>query len=302
MKKDELIEKWLKNELSAEEKKAFQQLDDADFNSFIVDYAQHFKASNHTQLNDFETFKARYENHKKPVRKLHWFNPLLKIASVIVVALGLYFTLFYNQEANIQTLASETTKVTLPDNSLVELNQLSELVYNKNSWSEKRELELDGEAFFDVEKGQRFDVNTNYGTVSVLGTEFNVLSRDSIFKVSCYEGLVQVSYNNTVKKLPAGSEITFIAGHEKESIVVVSKPYWLKNRSEFQNASVADVIAELEKHFEVTITYKGNPDLNFTGAFEHQDLDNALKSITNPLNLSYVMEDNNEIIITNASN
>ena len=72
----------------------------------------------------------------------------------------------------------------------------SELNYNASKWGEKRELELKGEAFFDVEKGKRFDVNTELGKISVLGTEFNVLSRDSIFKVSCYEGLVQVTYGN----------------------------------------------------------------------------------------------------------
>ena len=71
----------------------------------------------------------------------------------------------------------------------MKLNELSQLEYNASKWDENRSLELKGEAFFDVEKGKRFDVTTEFGNVSVLGTEFNVLSRDSIFKVSCYEGL-----------------------------------------------------------------------------------------------------------------
>ena len=93
----------------------------------------------------------------------------------------------------------------------------------------------------------RFDVNTEFGKVSVLGTEFNVLTRDQVFKVSCYEGLVQVTYNNKKIKLPAGSEFILKSGKVQKTTTVVVEPYWLKNMSVFKNALVEDVFFELEK-------------------------------------------------------
>lgn len=296
MKKDELIEKWLKNELSAAENEAFQQLEDADFNAYIVDYAKHFKASDHSKLSDFNSFKERYNKHKTPVRKIDWFNPFIKVASVVVVTLGLYFTFFFNQETQIETLANENRTVTLPDNSTVKVNELSQLVFTEQNWDKNRTLDLNGEAFFDVEKGNRFDVNTANGIVSVLGTEFNVFSRDSVFKVSCYEGLVQVTYNDKNVKLPAGTELNLISGQGSKSKIAIVEPYWLKNMSVFENATFTDVVKELETHFDINVQYPTDLTANFTGAFEHGNLDNALKSITKPLDLTYTIQ-NSKVVI-----
>ncbi|APY08794.1 hypothetical protein BWZ20_10995 [Winogradskyella sp. J14-2] len=297
MTKDELIKKWLKNELSTAEKEAFQQLDDADFSTYIVDYAKHFKASNHSEISDFNSFNQRYKKHKTPVRKIDWFNPFIKVASVVIVALGLYFTFFFSQETEIKTLANESTTVTLPDNSIVELNELSVLAFNENNWNKNRVLQLNGEAFFDVEKGRRFDVNTSNGTVSVLGTEFNVISRDNIFKVTCYEGLVQVTYNDKNVKLAAGTEFRLAQSKGLKSKIAVTEPYWLKNMSVFENADLTKVVKELETHFDINVQYPTNFNANFTGAFEHGNLDKALKSIAKPLGLTYTIE-NNKVVIT----
>lgn len=297
MKKDELIEKWLKNELYSAEKEAFQQLDDADFNTYIVDYAKHFKASNHSEISDFNSFNERYKKQKTPVRRIGWQSPLLKVASMVIVALGLYFTFFFNQETQIKTLANENSTITLPDNSIVKLNEFSELAFNENNWDKNRVLQLNGEAFFDVEKGSRFDVNTSNGTVSVLGTEFNVTSRDSIFKVSCYEGLVQVTYNDKDVKLPAGTEFNLVLDKGIKSKIAVAEPYWLKNMSVFENIALTEVVKELETQFDINVQYPTNFNANFTGAFEHGNLDNALKSITKPLDLTYTIQ-NSKVVIT----
>jgi ferric-dicitrate binding protein FerR (iron transport regulator) len=297
MKKNELIKKWLKNELSSAEKEAFQQLDDADFSAYIVDYAKHFKASNHSEISDFNSFNERYKKHKTPVRRIGWQSPLLKIASMVIVTLGLYFTFFFNQETQIETLANDNRTVTLPDNSIVKLNELSELAFNENNWDKNRTLDLNGEAYFDVEKGNRFEVNTPNGKVSVLGTEFNVTSRDSVFKVSCYEGLVQVTYNDKDVKLPAGTELSLVSGQGLKSKIAVVEPYWLKNMSVFENAALTEVVKELETHFDINVQYPTNFNANFTGAFEHGNLDNALKSITKPLDLTYTIQ-NSKVVIT----
>ena len=55
---------------------------------------------------------------------------------------------------------SQKQEISLPDNSQVSLNALSSVTYNESSWDENRELTLNGEAFFKVEKGSTFEVKT----------------------------------------------------------------------------------------------------------------------------------------------
>ena len=94
MNKEYLIEKWLKDELNDAEKEAFNKLDDAHLNQDIIESAQHFKASHFSKVENFNTFRTHYRSTKASVKKLNWFNPLLKIASIVVIGLGIYFTFF----------------------------------------------------------------------------------------------------------------------------------------------------------------------------------------------------------------
>ena len=58
MEKDDLIEKWLKDELSDTEMAAFKKLDDYKLNRAIIENARYFKASDISTVEDFETFKT----------------------------------------------------------------------------------------------------------------------------------------------------------------------------------------------------------------------------------------------------
>src|SRR5690606_1018044 len=124
----------------------------------IVNHAEYFKASHFSEIDSFNTFKKRYASHKKPVKKLQWLNPLLKIASVLVIAFGLYFTISLNNVTQVETVAGEKITVALPDGSQVILNALSSIEYKKK-WEKERSLQLDGEAYFKVATGKKFDVD-----------------------------------------------------------------------------------------------------------------------------------------------
>ena len=301
MNKDELLKKWLKNELTASEKQELENLEDSDFNAYIIDFAQQFKASDHSKLADFETFKQGYHKTTHPIKSSAWFYPVLKIASIVIVAFGIiYFSFFDDSEITLQTLANETEHVILPDDSEVSLNALSQLTYDTGDWDNKRLLHLKGEAFFDVEKGQTFEVITNNGVVRVLGTEFNVISKDNLFRVSCYEGLVQIGYKNDTIKLAAGREFSFTANKASTSKLVITQPHWLNNMSVFENANLSDVLTELETQYAIKVTNLTQSNIKFTGAFQLNNLENALKSITQPLNLTYTIPNNNEVIIKDA--
>ena len=243
-------------------------------------------------------FKKRLQNTDTPTIALNGYTAWLKIASVIVVGLGiLYFTVLHAPNTTLNTLANQKNSVELPDHSFVQLNENSKLTYNKSKWDKKRELNLQGEAYFDVEKGKKFDVKTKMGTVSVLGTEFNVISNDSIFHVTCYEGLVMVAIDNQKIELPAGTEMKLVGDTLDKSKVSIVEPQWLKNLSVFKNEPFENVIFELEKQYALKIEYSNLKSIHFTGAFENNNLQNALKSITQPFDLTFTIINENEVNI-----
>ncbi|HKK12013.1 MAG TPA: FecR family protein, partial [Flavobacteriaceae bacterium] len=291
MDKDKLIEKWLNNELTDAEMETFEQRDDYELNLAILENAKHFKASEISTVEEFYRFKEQYEAKKASSKNLHWLSPILKIAAILVIALGIYFTFFFNNMVEVKTLASEKTTVELPDHSTVTLNALSEIEYDKNRWNDKRELHLDGEAFFKVTKGKTFDVITKDGVVTVVGTQFNVKQRDHYFEVKCFEGKVQVSSNGKDKLLKVGDTYQILNGKYIASQTTSAAPAWIENRSVFEAIPLKEVLAELERQYNIEITYKSvNADRLFTGGFVHNNLENALISITKPMNLTYELK------------
>jgi len=298
MDKDDLIEKWLKDELTNAEMEAFKQLEDYDLNISIIENAKYFKASEISTVEDFKAFKERYYAKKNSHKKILWLNPLFKIAAVLVIALGVYFTLFFNNAVHIETLAGEKNTIELPDHSLVKLNALSEIEYNKSQWNDKRIVYLDGEAFFKVTKGKTFDVITTDGMVTVVGTQFNIKQRDHYFEVKCFEGKVKVSSNGIERILEMGDFYQILDGKFVESKTVSAAPSWLDNKSVFEAIPFKEVLAEMERQYNIEVTYKNiNTSRLFTGGFVHDNLENALIAITKPMNLTYELSSSKLVIL-----
>lgn len=296
MEKESLIKKWLNSDLSKAEEQSFKALDEAQLFEEIIQEAQRFKGDDEAKVASFNEVEPLLKNKKKG-RSFNWINAASKIAAVLIIGIAVYYFL---DKSNIKTFTTEYAQnemIILPDNSTVNLNELSQLEYNDSDWDANRILKLQGEAYFDVEKGMRFEVITDRGIVSVLGTEFNVLSRENMFKVSCYEGLVSVTFNNQEIRVPAGSEFMLDSDHAETIDIMVAEPYWLKNLSVFDNVPVRKVFKELEKQYKVSINYNSDIEINFTGAFEHNNLENALKSVTQPVNLSFEIINDKEVNI-----
>jgi len=295
MKQEYLIKKWLNDELSPEEHKAFKALDDFRLNKAIIDNAQHFKAEHFTEIPSLQSLESRLDNKAK-VRKLNWIQPLMRVASVAVLAIGVYFFFFYSSMTEVQTLAGEKTTIELPDRSQVILNSMSEISFNEGKWEDKRQVELEGEAFFKVAKGEQFDVVTDQGTISVLGTQFNVKQRENYFEVRCYEGLVRVQTKDTIKKLAIGETLRIYDGLLSFSTTTYPEPQWTRNSSSFKSVPYYQVLAEIERQYNIIIEYSGEKKfLLFTGGFVHDSLENALNSISEPLELTYKIDSSNQV-------
>lgn len=295
MNKDKLIEKWLKNELTLAEQKEFEQLEDFHLNREIIEGSKKFKASHFSKPSRYEEFKAQLNASSKPTKIIR-LNTFMRIAAAVVISLGVYFAFFANSTTTIETLASQQNTVILPDESSVTLNAQSTIAFNKKSWNDMRQVNLKGEAFFKVAKGSSFDVITDAGTVTVLGTEFTVNHRDAFFEVKCFEGIVSVLSDGEVYKLTEGKTFRNISGQSTLGKVSRKSPEWLDAITNFESVPFDVVLRELERQYNVTISVE-NIDIDriFTGGFVHTDLEQALIEITTPLKLNYRKESENKI-------
>ena len=85
----------------------------------------------------------------------------------------------------------------------------SKLSFSKDYNSESRKVFLSGEAFFDVKKGiNPFIISTEYAEITVLGTKFNVRSREDGFEVGVNEGAVKV--HNDLQSIELSQELNTI--------------------------------------------------------------------------------------------
>ena len=116
--------------------------------------------------------------------------------------------------------------------------------------------------------------------------------------MQCYEGIVQVRAQNIERRLTAGQTYSIIDGTFSEGQTNLTAPQWTLNKSSFDNIPYKEVIAELERQYDVEIEIdSADVDRFFTGGFIHNNLDQALKSVTIPMNLTYTMDSSKRIQI-----
>jgi ferric-dicitrate binding protein FerR (iron transport regulator) len=298
MKDKEYIEKWLDGTLSESERQAFEKTGDYKELEKLDRELKKFKAPDYVTEEEYANILQKLQKETKVV-PLKWLRPFLKVAAVflvIVVGYGLYNTIITE---NIQTEMASQSELFLPDSSKVILNAQSDISYGAYNWQSNRSVQLKGEVFFEVAKGSTFDVKSALGIVRVLGTKFNVISRDEYLEVVCFEGKVQIEFGARTESITPGVMFRALNGNITiKNVSLADEPSWMVNESSFSSLPYAYVIDELERQYNTVIQTKSvDTSLLFTGSFVHDDLELALKAITGPLNLQYTIQDK-EIILT----
>ncbi len=287
------LAKWLNNELTEAELTEFKKSYEYTTYNRILETSSQWEAPNFNMDTSLEAINNKRLQNDTKVISLSPFKTFLRIAAVVAILLtGGYFYL-NSLDEQVNTLYAENKEIVLPDTSEIILNAESQLAYNKNNWSKDRHIDLSGEAYFKVAKGKKFTVETNLGTVTVLGTQFNVENREGFFEVTCYEGLVSVTFNGEEFKLPAGNSFMVVNGNiSKSTVAVDGVPSWINKESTFKSIPLKYVIAEFERQHDREIELE-KIDVNqlFTGTFSNTDIELALKSITVPLQIKFKLED-----------
>lgn len=280
MDEDVTLAKWLNDEMDAAELNEFMSRPEyATYNKIKTVSAQ-LKAPDVNLDALYTSINNRKNKAQQPkVRKLNPWLP--RIAAVLVLALGISFYLFTTAVTTQTALAGNRDVFTLPDDSQVTLNAGSEASYKEWNWSDNRKLQLNGEAYFKVAKGKTFDVVTPLGTVTVVGTQFNVKVRDNRLDVTCFEGKVKVTTKGETLFLTPGKTVAFKDGKNLNlPNVTATKPGWLSYETYFANESLQNVIAEMERQYKVNITIAADvPAKLFTGTIPMNNMTTALDVI-----------------------
>lgn len=221
---------------------------------------------------------------------LRWLTYAAAAASVaLVIFLGL-------RESKTTAMAefAEQRTIYLPDSSLVRLNAGTQIAYSAKQWEKERIINLDGEAFFEVKKGQTFSVQTERGTVEVLGTSFNVNTHDGRFDIACYTGRVRVEHKRAATQpaiLRAGDRVRLdrVRQEMQADTFDIARKNWFEGNIEFEAAALGDVFAELERQFDVEIEVETSQILEetYTGFLVQENLDSTLYAVCWPKGLTW---------------
>jgi transmembrane sensor len=239
--------------------------------------------------------------------------------SAVIITSAVYYFLAFQKEAvppilnEITVPVGSKTMITLSDNTKIWLNSGSKLTYFNYSDFEKREVYLEGEAFFDVteNKHKPFIVKTSDIQVKVLGTKFNVKSypEENYIETTLITGLIEIEEISTAKEqkmnitLHPNQKATFTRTTRKLALDDVSQEKmtprpirkisiiekidpepitsWKDNKLIFNNELFKSLLPKLERWYNVDIQLEDTVINNYryTGLFEKETVEQALDAL-----------------------
>ncbi|WP_324023600.1 FecR domain-containing protein [Maribacter sp. BPC-D8] len=291
---DNYLAKWLNDELNEAELVEFKKSEAYDTYQKIKASAAQLESPEFDMDKAWASIEETKSVEETKVFILSPFKKFLRVAAVVAVLLTASFFYLNTLNESYTTEYAENKLITLPDTSEVILNAESELAFSEKKWDANRNVDLKGEAYFKVAKGKKFTVETAEGLVTVLGTQFNVETREDYFEVTCFEGLVSVTINGEETKLPAGNSLLAINGKSTMSKATINgEPTWLSKESSFKSIPLHYVLDELQRQFNIEVSAKDIDTAQlFTGSFSNENLELALKSISVPLQIKFNLDGN----------
>ena len=192
-------------------------------------------------------------------------------------------SVIYNK---IETPKGGKYQINLPDGSTVWLNASSSLRFPALFAGNTREVELTGEAYFDVAKNKSkpFKVTTNDQVVEVLGTQFNInsYSDEGEVKTTLIEGSVKVIYKDRVVLLVPGQQFqpsrltAKIVEADTEEVVAWKNGYFL-----FKDEDIRSIMRKVSRWYDVEVSYAADiPTVGFGGNISRsKDINEVLDAL-----------------------
>jgi len=257
--------------------------------------------------------------------KKHRLKPLIfRVAACILFVLGVLYVVQHQatdekpqpeivyEQAVKENPKGQKLTVYLADGSQVILNAGSKLSFTKPFHPDRREVTLEGEAFFEVAKDslRPFQVISGQLTTTALGTSFNIAAypNDEHIQVSLTTGKVKVDFQQRDGKqeveayyLTPGEQL----GYDKMQSVFSKQPFdaekvlaWKDGIIYLENADQATVVKTLERWYGKQIEIEGNSatSWNVNARFNNQSLKSVLTSLSYTMGFVFKIEEDNVFI------
>ena len=192
--------------------------------------------------------------------------------------------------------------VTLSDGTVVYLNSGSELRYPVAFGTERRDVFLSGEGYFEVAKDVKrpFFVNADKLKIRVYGTSFNVNTYNlANVETVLVEGKIGIQETNSDVEYSVMPGQLALYNREKGTMEIRDvdvRPYvaWKEHEFMFDNESLEEIMNTLSLWYDVDVFYTNEQlkNLHFTGHVKRYDqIDNILKAIKSAVGVTFTIKD-----------
>ncbi len=326
----ELVHKFLKQEISADEQSSLEKNLGEDVQRRILFEAitkSNVKKSSLSELQSKFDSIISSENKNLPDLQKRWFKlPMYKVA-IAAATIATIFLFIVPRVQNtsvddpalshtINTKNAERKKITLPDSTEVWLNSGSTISYHPSFGKTDRNIELDGEAFFDVRPNKSLPmiIAAKGIKVKVIGTSFNIKSYhdEDAYEASLVEGKIELYLSDKRKSttqvyhLVPGEKIKILDNplthnHDKQSIKEQIEPReyeilkssfrkenpdetpseiaWKEDKLAFDSEVLSTALLKMEKWYDTKIELQNTTlaDVTVTGTFTEESVEDLLK-------------------------
>lgn len=237
----------------------------------------------------------------------------IKFAAVILFLLTFAFIIRFNfQNPEAKPLEVYITKqnpfgqkstIILPDSTVVNLNSGSRIIYQEKFTGKYRDVELVGEAYFEVSENKQrpFRVKSGDLITTALGTAFNVRAFDTESKISVSLDTGRVIINGVHHHLEGslilnpGEKVVYNPSIQEVTKLEFDRELelsWKDGILVFRQTNLKDFIHTIERWYGVTVDLSGNPevDCRFNGTFENEILKVVLESLEYSREVEFILE------------
>ena len=340
MDPEELFEKLIKNQISREE---FERLlEGVDDESILARYEVYLQAQFEKEIDKHLAEKdevfVRKEGHLKVTKPLtqtgtkyshkprnSGFRVTAIAASLAVLLIAGLFVVFQTDllsgngkiaeaegDANLITKSTPTGRMfrmNLDDGSFIHMNAVSSITYPRQFGENKREVEISGEAYFDVERDETrpFNIKVKDYQVQVLGTSFNIQAYEDEedFSVTVESGKVKVVFDDSGKNsatLKKNQKLIYNPKTRVFKILDVESAQelnWRKGILHFDSTPMNKVEKILERWYGIDLVINSNKiyDKTLTGLHHNENLESVLEAVAYATGTKYVVRGDSVVVL-----
>ncbi len=286
---DILLAKWLSHEISDEESLLLEESYDMDYLQALLSKQEDYTISVKPREEIWDNLAQKRINNTKSVHssKANWLKYIFGLVILSLLGFLAYSLFFGNNLKEVETRFNANTPIAFADGSKVLIGPNSSLAYADGDWQTKRHIALEGQAFFEVNKGVPFIVETEAGKIEVLGTQFDVWSIDNKYmQVYCKEGRVRVSDNTGKSEEITQDQSILILDSNLQDVRAESKERkdWRENYRAYQTMPIEIVFRDLERFYKINFNLEQSISKDvFTGILPTNDLEKCIRFIETSL-------------------